>query len=71
MVVIQDSDAATILLHTYFLVSTIVVPRSYATLIYAIFAATLFRIGSKKTQVKLFSSKLRYFHIFPPSYATF
>ena len=40
------------------------VPLSYATPIYTIFAATLFWIGSKKTWVKLFSSKLRYF--FPP-----
>ena len=44
-----------------------VVPRSYATPSYAIFK------GPKKTQVKLFSSKLhyfspllRYFLLFPP-----
>ena len=41
-----------------------VVPRSYATPSNAIFAAMLFWIGSKKIQVKLFSSQLHYF--FPP-----
>ena len=58
-----------------------VVPCSYATPNYAIFAATLFWIGSKKTWVKLFSSfspsyaiffpsSLPYFSYFSPSYAT-
>ena len=47
-----------------------VLPRSYATPSYAIFAATLFWIGSKKIRVKLFFyPQLRYLFLFPPSYA--
>ena len=58
-----------------------VVPCNYATPNYAIFAATLFWMGSKKTWVKLFSSffppvtlfsfpPVPLFSSFPPSYAT-
>ena len=49
-----------------------VVPRSYATPSYAIFAAMLFWIGSKKIRVKLFSSFSPSVTLFfPPSYAIF
>ena len=47
-----------------FLVIWTVVPRSYATPNYAIFASMLFLIGSKNL-------KLSYFLLFPPSYAIF
>ena len=48
-----------------------VVPFSYATPSYAIFAALLIWIGSKKLKLSYFLHlQLHYFLLFPPSYAT-